>query len=91
MQPSASGYNVDGVVRRVVDGLLRGGCRGKVLCARCLVKLMKDHLDESYTTREIGNVMDHVFEVPGPIMRLSTSPCVVCLRTTMPCLGVPAR
>ena len=86
---SASIFVVDDFIRRVVDSFLRGDCRGKVLCARCLVKLTKDHLDKRYTTREIGQVMDDVFSAPGLIMRLSTLPCMVCLQKTMPCLGVP--
>jgi hypothetical protein len=40
-------------VRRVVDGLLRGECRGRFLCVRCLVTLTRDHLDRSDTTREV--------------------------------------
>ncbi len=81
-------FVVGDFVRRVVDGFLRGTVAAR-FCARCLVKLTKDHLDKSYTTREIGRAMDGVFSAPGPIMRLSASPCTVCLRRTMPCLGVP--
>ena len=76
-------------VRRVVDGLLRGDCRGKFLCSRCLVKLTRDHLDKSYTTREIARVMDGIFSAPGRIMQVPTSTCAACARNTMPCLGVP--
>ena len=41
-------------IRRVVESLLRGDCRGQLVCARCLVKLAKGHLDRSYTTREVA-------------------------------------
>ena len=58
-------------VRRVVDGLLRGECRGRFLCARCLVTLTRDHLDRSYTAREIARAMEDVFRAPGRI----TPPC----------------
>lgn len=62
---SAKVFTVGDFIRRVVDSLLRGGCRGKVLCSRCLVKLAKDHLDKSYTTREVGRVMDGYVAVMG--------------------------
>ncbi len=41
-------YTVGDFIRRVVDSLLHGECRGQFLCARCLVKLTKDNLDRSY-------------------------------------------
>jgi hypothetical protein len=75
-------------VRRVVDGLLRGECRGRFLCARCLVKLTRDHLDRSYTTREVARAMDDVFRAPGRITRAAASTCVACASSAMPCLGV---
>jgi hypothetical protein len=71
-----------------VDGLLRGHCRGKFLCARCLVKLTRDHLDKSYSTREIAQVMDGIFSAPGLIGHVPTSTCAACASETMPCLGV---
>ncbi len=83
-------FTVGDFVRRVVDNLLRGDCRGKFLCSRCLVKLTRDHLDKSYTTREIGQVMIGIFSASGPIMRVLTSTCAVCARKAVPCLGVPS-
>jgi ferredoxin len=80
---------VDDLVRRVVDGLLRGDCRGKFLCSRCLVKLAKDHLDKSHATRDVVQVMDDIFNAPGPIMHVPTATCAVCARKNMPGLGVP--
>ena len=89
MQSQPTIYTVGDFVRRVVDSLLRGDCRGKVLCSRCLVKLTRDHLDKSYTTREIMQVMDDIFSAPGPAMQVATSPCAVCARKKIACLGVP--
>lgn len=82
--------SVGDFVRRVVDGLLRGECRGAFLCARCLVKLTRDHLDRRYTTREVVRAMDDVFRAPGRITHALTSTCVACASRTMPCLGVPS-
>ena len=75
-------------VRRVVDGLLRGECRGRFLCARCLVTLTRDHLDRSYTAREIARAMEDVFRAPGRITHAAVSTCVACASRTRPCLGV---
>jgi hypothetical protein len=67
-------------VRRVVDGLLRGECRGRFLCARCLVR--------SYTTREVARAMEDVFRAPGRITHAAVSTCVACASSTRPYLGV---
>ena len=85
----ATTFTLGGAVRRIVDGLLRGHCRGNFLCLRCLVKLTKDHLDQSYTTREITQVIEGIFSAPGLIGHVPTSTCAACARKTMPCLGVP--
>ncbi len=76
-------------VWRVVDGLLRGDCRGRFVCAGCLVKLTRDHLDKRYATSEIVRMMDDIFDAPSPIAHAPTSTCAACARTSMPCLGVP--
>jgi len=55
---SARVFTIGDFIRRVVDALLRGGRRGSFLCSRCLVKLAKDHLDKSYTTRQVTEVME---------------------------------
>jgi hypothetical protein len=86
---AATIFTVGDFVRRVVDSLLRGECRGKVLCSRCLVKLAKSHLDRSYTTREVVLVMDEIFKAPDPITLVPTSTCAVCARKRVPCLGAP--
>lgn len=86
---SATTSTVGDFVRRVVDSLLRGGCRGKFLCSRCLVKLTRDHLDARYTTRRIAQLMDELFSAPGLITRAPTSTCAACAGSTVPCLGVP--
>ncbi len=85
----ATVYSVGDFVRRVVDSLLRGHCRGQFLCARCLVKLAKDHLDKSYATADITQVMEEIFSSPGPISSVPMSTCAVCGRKKMQCLGVP--
>jgi len=80
-------FTVGDFIRRVVDSLLRGDCRGKFLCSRCLVKLTKDHLDRSYTTREVVEVMDEIFSAPGPLAHAPASTCAACARKKVPCLG----
>lgn len=85
----ATTFSLVSITRRVVDGLLRGACRGKFLCSRCLVKLTRDHLDKSYSTREVVQVMEDIFSAPGSILHVPMSTCVACARKTIPCLGVP--
>ncbi|HKW93266.1 MAG TPA: hypothetical protein VJX92_15330 [Methylomirabilota bacterium] len=85
----ATVYSVGDFVRRVVDSLLRGHCRGQFLCARCLVKLAKDHLDKSYAASDIVRVMDEIFSAPGPISHVPVAICAACGRRKVPCLGVP--
>jgi len=82
-------YTVGDFVRRVVESLLRGECRGMFLCARCLVKLTKDNLDRSYGKPAIAQVMDEIFGAPGPITHAPASTCALCARKKIPCLGVP--
>ena len=86
---AATVFTVGDFVRRVVDSLLRGDCRGKFLCARCLVKLTKDHLDRSYTTREVVEVMDEIFGAPGALVHVPACTCAACARKKVPCLGAP--
>ena len=57
-------FTVGDFIRRVVDSLLSGECRGQSLCARCLIKLTKDNLDRSYAKPEIVRVMDEIFAAP---------------------------
>jgi len=82
-------FTVGDFIRRVVDSLLRGDCRGKFLCSRCLVKLTKDHLDRSYTTREVVEVMEEIFVAPGPLTHAPAFTCAACARKKVACLGAP--
>lgn len=81
-------FGLEAVVRRIVDGLLRGYCLDKFLCSRCLVKLTTDHLDKSYSTGEIEQAMQDIFTAPGLFGRVPTSTCAACATRTTPCLGV---
>ncbi|HEY5726643.1 MAG TPA: hypothetical protein VIX40_11840 [Methylomirabilota bacterium] len=74
-------------IRRVVDSLLRGDCRGQLLCARCLVKLTKGHLDRSYTMREVADVVEEIFGAPAPLTHAPASMCAGCARKKVPCLA----
>jgi len=60
------------------------------LCARCLVKLTRDHLDKSYSKTDITQVMEEIFSTPGALTCLAPSVCGVCGRKKAPCLGVPS-
>ena len=87
---AATIFTVGDFIRRVVDSLLRGDCRGKRLCAKCLVKLTKGHLDRSYTTREVVEVMEEIFVAPGALTHDPASTCGTCARKKVPCLGASA-
>jgi hypothetical protein len=82
-------YTISDFVRRVVDSLLRGDCRGQFLCSRCLIKLAKDNLDKSYVKADIARVMEDIFNAPGPITHAPASTCALCAKKKTPCLGVP--
>jgi len=77
-------------IRRVVESLLRGDCRGQLVCARCLVKLAKGHLDRSYTTREVVDVVEEIFGAPAPLTRAPASTRGACARKKVPCLAAAA-
>jgi len=81
-------YTVGDFVRRVVDSLLRGECRGQSLCARCLVKLTRDNLDRSYSKPDITQVMDDIFADPGAFTLAPVSTCALCARKKVSCLSV---
>lgn len=87
MDRQATVYTVDDFVRRVVESLLHGDCRGQLLCARCLVKLAKDNLDKSYSKSDVTRVMADIFSTPGPIMHALASTCGRCAKKRTPCLG----
>jgi hypothetical protein len=80
-------YTVGDFIRRVVDSLLHGECRGQFLCARCLVKLTKDHLDRSYAKPDVARVMDDIFAAPGSLTLAPASTCALCARKKVSCLG----
>ncbi|HEY7653145.1 MAG TPA: hypothetical protein VIG07_10020 [Methylomirabilota bacterium] len=89
MREQGTVYTVSDFVRRVVDSLLRGDCRGQFLCSRCLVKLAKDNLDKSYVKADIARVMEDIFNAPGPITHTAASTCALCAKKKTACLGVP--
>ena len=87
---AATIVTVGDFIRRVVESLLRGDCRGQFVCARCLVKLTKGHLDRSYTTREVVEVMEELFVAPAPLTHAPASTCGACARKKVPCLAAAA-
>jgi len=62
-------YTAGDFIRRVVESLLRGECRGQFLCARCLVKLTKDNLDRSYAKPDVARAMEDIFSNPGALIQ----------------------
>jgi len=86
MPAPATVYTVGDFIRRVVDSLLHGECRGQFLCARCLVKLTKDNLDRSYAKPDIARVMDDIFATPGSLTLAPASTCALCARRKVSCL-----
>lgn len=80
-------YTVGDFVRRVVEGVLRGECRGQSLCARCLVKLTKDNLDRSYAKPDVVSVMGEVFAEPRTLTVTPATTCALCARKHVACLG----
>jgi hypothetical protein len=81
---------IDEVVRREVGKLLRVDYRGKFLCSSCLVKFVRDTLGTGYTTSEIDQAMDKVFDSPGALRRIPAFICAECMKT-MPGLGSTLR
>jgi len=81
-------YTISDFVRRVVESLLRGECRGQSLCARCLVKLTRDNLDRSYAKPDVTQVMDEIFADPRALMLAPASTCALCARKKVSCLSV---
>ena len=87
MPAPATVYTVGDFIRRVVDSLLHGECRGQFLCARCLVKLTKDNLDRSYAKPDIARVIADIFATPGSLTLAPASTCALCARKKVSCLG----
>jgi ferredoxin len=83
-------YTAGDFIRRVVDSLLHGECRGQFLCARCLVRLTKDNLDRSYAKPDVARVMDDIFATPGSLTLAPASLCALCARKKVSCLGASA-
>ncbi|HEY7040076.1 MAG TPA: hypothetical protein VID28_14545 [Methylomirabilota bacterium] len=87
----ATVYTVGDFVRRVVESLLGGDRRSMRLCARCLVKLTRDHLDKSYSKTAIVESVDKIFEAPGALTYVASTECGACGRKKVPCLGMPTE
>lgn len=80
-------YTVSDFVRRVVDSLLHGERRGTFLCARCLLKLTREHLDRSYSKTAIAEAIEEIFNAPSGLTSVASSICGACGRKKIPCLG----
>lgn len=91
MLPQPTVYTVGDFVRRVVDSLLRGEFRGRLLCSRCLVRLTRDNLDKSYAKPDVTQVMEDIFAAPGSFTSVPVSTCALCARKKVSCLGVVPR
>ena len=81
-------YTAGDFIRRVVESLFRAEFRGRVLCARCLVKQTKEHLDRSYAKRDVVEVIDELFVTPHAL-QVVTGACGLCAKKKVPCLGLP--
>ena len=80
-------YTVADFVRRVVESLLHGERRGTFLCARCLLKLTREHLDRSYSKTAIAEAIDEIFNARSGLTRVDSSICGACGRKKVTCLG----
>jgi hypothetical protein len=80
-------YTVSDFVRRVVDSLLHGERRGAFLCARCLLKLTREHLDRSYSKTAIAEAIDEIFSAPSGLTHVASSVCGGCGRKKTACIG----
>ena len=80
MALSSTVYTAGDFIRRVVDSLLHGECRGQFLCARCLVKLAKDNLDRSYMKPDIARAMEEIFAAPGSLTLAPSRACAPSAR-----------
>ena len=81
-------YTAGDFIRRVIESLFRAEFRGRVLCARCLVKQTKEHLDRSYAKRDVIEVIDELFVSPQAL-QVVTGSCGLCAKKKVPCLGLP--
>src|SRR5229473_2921042 len=79
-------FTAEDVIRPEVGFLLRGDYRGKFLCSRCLVKLIRERLGTNLSTSKIERALDAVFKSPGALARLPSFLCDLC-QIMMPCLG----
>jgi len=81
-------YTAGDFIRRVVESLLHGECRGQFLCARCLVKLTKDQPGPELREagRRRGRWKD-IFANPGALILAPASLCALCARKKVTCLG----
>ena len=81
-------YTAGDFIRRVIESLFRAEFRGRVLCARCLLKHAKEHLDRSYAKRDVIEVIDELFVSPQAL-QVVTGSCGLCAKKKVPCLGLP--
>ena len=79
-------FTAEDVIRPEVGFLLRGDYRGKFLCSRCFVTLIRERLGTNLRTSKIERALNAVFKSPGALTRLPAFLCDLC-QTMMPCLG----
>jgi len=71
-------FTTEDIIRPEVGFLLRGDYRGKFLCSRCLVKLIRERLGTNLSTAKIERALDAVFKSPGALTRLPSFLCDLC-------------
>ena len=81
-------YTAGDFIRRVIESLFQAEFRGRVLCARCLLKQAKEHLDRSYAKRDVAEVIEELFVTPRAL-QVVTGSCGLCTKKKVPCLGLP--
>ena len=79
-------FTAEDVIRPEVGFLLRGDYRGKFLCSRCFVTLVRERLGTNFSTSKIERALEAVFKSPGALTRRSSFLCDLC-QTMGPCLG----
>jgi len=85
--PRASmSFTTEDIIRPEVGFLLRGDYRGKFVCSRCLIKLIRERLGTNFSTSKIERALGAVFKSPGALTRLPSFLCDLC-QTMRPCLG----
>jgi len=85
-QEVSMSFTAEDVIRPEVGFLLRGDYRGKFLCSRCFVTLVRERLGTNFSTSKIERALEAVFKSPGALTRRSSFLCDLC-QTMGPCLG----